>query len=70
MPVGVADQPWAKEAARSCDKEKYGEFSGTVKVVDRERNQEMMKKKIEKAISADDTEEGELFCDQCNKEIK
>ncbi len=27
-------------------------------------------KKIEKAITADDTEEGELFCDECNKEIK
>ena len=26
--------------------------------------------KIEKAITADDTEEGELFCDECNKEIK
>ena len=34
------------------------------------KNQEMMKKKIEKAITADDTEEGELFCDECNKEIK
>ena len=32
--------------------------------------QEMMKKKIESAITADDTEEGELFCDGCNKEIK
>jgi peroxiredoxin family protein len=30
----------------------------------------MMKKKIEKAITADETEEGELFCDECNKEIK
>jgi hypothetical protein len=29
-----------------------------------------MKKKIERAIAADDTEEGELFCDKCNKEIK
>ena len=27
-------------------------------------------KKIEKAITADDTEEGELFCNECNKEIK
>ena len=26
--------------------------------------------KIEKAITADDTEEGELFYDECNKEIK
>jgi len=34
------------------------------------KNQEVMKKKIEKAITADDTEEGELFCDECNKEIK
>jgi hypothetical protein len=34
------------------------------------KTQEMMKKKIEKAITADDTEEGELFCDECNKEIK
>jgi hypothetical protein len=29
-----------------------------------------MKKKIEKAITADDIDEGELFCDECNKEIK
>ncbi len=34
------------------------------------KNHEMMKKKIERAITADDTEEGELFCDKCNKEIK
>jgi len=34
------------------------------------KNQELMKEKIEKAITADDTEEGELFCDECNKEIK
>ena len=34
------------------------------------KNQEMMKKMIERAITADDTEEGELFCDECNKEIK
>ena len=34
------------------------------------KNQEMMKKEIERAITADDTEEGELFCDGCNKEIK
>ena len=34
------------------------------------KNQEMMKKKIERAITAEDTEEGELFCDGCNKEIK
>jgi len=27
-------------------------------------------KKIEKAITPDDTEEGELFCDECKKEIK
>jgi hypothetical protein len=26
------------------------------------KNQEMMKKKIEKAITADNPEEGELFC--------
>ena len=26
--------------------------------------------KIEKAITPGDTEEGELFCDGCNKEIK
>ena len=32
-------------------------------------NQEIMEK-IEKAITADDTEEGELFCDECNKKIK
>ncbi len=34
------------------------------------RDQETMRKKIERAITADDTEEGELFCDECNKEIK
>ena len=34
------------------------------------KNQEVMNKKIEKAITADDTDEGELFCDECNKEIK
>jgi len=33
------------------------------------KNKEIMEK-IEKAITADDTEEGELFCDECNKEIK
>mgnify|MGYP001576501291 CR=1 FL=1 len=33
------------------------------------KDNEIMKK-IEKAITADDTEEGELFCDECNKEIK
>jgi len=33
------------------------------------KNKEMMEK-IERAITADDTEEGELFCDECNKEIK
>ncbi len=25
---------------------------------------------IERAITVDDTDEGELFCDECNKEIK
>jgi hypothetical protein len=34
------------------------------------KNQKLMKKKIERAITADDTEEGELFCDECGKEIK
>ena len=33
------------------------------------KDNEIMKK-IEKAITADDIEEGELFCDECNKEIK
>ncbi len=33
------------------------------------KNREIMER-IEKAITADDTEEGELFCDECNKEIK
>ena len=32
--------------------------------------QETMKEKIEKAITADDTDEGELFCDESSKEIK
>jgi hypothetical protein len=26
--------------------------------------------KIERAITIDDTDEGELFCDECKKEIK
>ena len=34
------------------------------------KHQELMKEKIEKAITSDDTDEGELFCDECNKEIK
>ena len=34
------------------------------------KNQEIMNKKIEKAITAGDTDEEELFCDECNKEIK
>ncbi len=33
------------------------------------KNREIMEK-IEKAITADDTDEGELFCDGCNREIK
>jgi len=33
------------------------------------KNREIMEK-IERAITANDTEEGELFCDECNKEIK
>jgi hypothetical protein len=33
------------------------------------KNREVMEK-IERAITADDTDEGELFCDECNKEIK
>ncbi len=33
------------------------------------KDSEMMRK-IEKAITANDTEEGEFFCDECNKEIK
>jgi hypothetical protein len=33
------------------------------------KNREMMEK-IERAITTDDTDEGELFCDECNKEIK
>jgi hypothetical protein len=33
------------------------------------KDNEIMKK-IEKAITPDDTEEGELFCDECKKEIK
>jgi hypothetical protein len=34
------------------------------------KNQEVTKKKIDRAITIDDTDEGELFCDECNKEIK
>ena len=33
------------------------------------KNREIMEK-IERAITADDTDEGKLFCDECNKEIK
>lgn len=33
------------------------------------KNREIMEK-IERAITVDDTEEGELFCDECNREIK
>jgi len=33
------------------------------------KNREIMEK-IEKAITADHTDEGELFCNGCNKEIK
>jgi hypothetical protein len=33
------------------------------------KNREIMEK-LERAITADDTDEGELFCDECNKEIK
>jgi len=33
------------------------------------KNREIMEK-LERAITADDAEEGELFCDGCNKEIK
>ena len=34
------------------------------------KNQEAVKKKIERAITIDDTDEREIFCDECNKEIK
>ena len=33
------------------------------------KNREIMEK-IERAITNDDTDEGELFCDECKKEIK
>jgi hypothetical protein len=33
------------------------------------KNREIMDR-IERSIIADDTEEGELFCNECNKEIK
>ena len=33
------------------------------------KNREIMDK-IERAITTDDTEKGELFCDKCNNEIK
>ena len=33
------------------------------------KNREIMDR-IDRAITADETEEGELFCDECNKEIK
>jgi hypothetical protein len=34
------------------------------------KNEEMVKKKIGKVIAVDDTDEGELFCDGYNMEIK
>ena len=34
------------------------------------KDQETIKKKIEKAITADDTGEELIFCDECKKEIK
>ncbi len=34
------------------------------------KHQETMKKKMERAITAEDIEEGELFCDERKKEIK
>jgi mannose/fructose-specific phosphotransferase system component IIA len=34
------------------------------------KDQEAIKKKIEKAITADDAEEELIFCDECKKEIK
>ncbi len=33
------------------------------------KNREIMER-IERAITTDDAEEGELFCDECNREIK
>ncbi len=33
------------------------------------KNREIMEK-IDRAITADEAEEGELFCDECKKEIK
>jgi len=33
------------------------------------KNREIMEK-IERAITDDDTDEGELFCEECKKEIK
>jgi hypothetical protein len=33
------------------------------------KNREIMEK-IERAITIDDTDEGEFFCDECKKEIK
>lgn len=54
------------------EKEVIGYFTddrNTYCVECRNKNIEMMKK-IKKAITADDTEEGELFCEACNKEIK
>ena len=33
------------------------------------KNREIMEK-IDRAITADEAEEGELFCNECNKEIK
>jgi hypothetical protein len=34
------------------------------------KNQETVKKKIEKAITADDTGEELIFCEGCKKEIR
>jgi hypothetical protein len=58
--------------AEKSEKETIGYFTDDRNIYCVEcinKNREMMEK-IEKAITADDTEEGELFCDECNKEIK
>jgi hypothetical protein len=58
--------------AEEKEKEIIGYFTDDRNIYCVERineNREIMEK-IERAITTEDTDEGELFCDECNKEIK
>jgi hypothetical protein len=63
---------WRQKMAEEKEKEIIGYFTDDRNIYCVEcinKNREIMKK-IERAITADDTDEGELFCDECNKEIR